>query len=39
MSPERDELPLADYDQLPAGCREHRIRALDARQPQQILDY
>ena len=33
------DLPLPDYDQLPAGAVEHRIRSLDADGVQQLLDH
>ena len=34
-----DELPLPDYDHLPIGSLEGRIRSLDADALQQLLDY
>jgi len=34
-----DELPLPDYDHLPIGSLEGRIRSLDADGLQALLDY
>ena len=34
-----DELPLPDYDHLPVGSLESRIRSLDADALQSLLDY
>lgn len=36
---DRRELPLADYDHLPEGSLQHRIRSLEAEELQQLLDY
>jgi hypothetical protein len=33
------QLPLPDYDHLPVGSLEGRIRSLDAQQLQQLLTY
>ncbi|MEV0085456.1 hypothetical protein [Saccharopolyspora sp. NPDC050642] len=33
------ELPLIDYDNVPVGSLQHRIRSLDGEQIQQLLDY
>ena len=38
-SPQRDELPLPDYDHLPLGSLEGRIRSLDADGLSTLLDY
>ncbi|MGD9482695.1 hypothetical protein WDH52_05445 [Streptomyces sp. TRM70308] len=38
-TPRHDELPLADYDHLPAGSLEHRIRSLTAGQVEELLAY
>lgn len=38
-APSPDELPLDDYDQLPIGSLEGRIRSLDAEQLQVLLAY
>ena len=35
----RDELPLPDYDHLPSGSLEGRIRSLDADALTTLLDY
>jgi hypothetical protein len=32
-------LPLPDYDQLPAGTVEHRIRSLGSDEVRQLLEY
>jgi hypothetical protein len=37
--PNRKQLPLPDYDQLPVGGLTHRIRSLTAGQVKQLLDY
>jgi hypothetical protein len=37
--PSRTELPLPDYDHLPAGSLAHRIRALDADGLATLLSY
>ncbi|UNZ20756.1 hypothetical protein [Streptomyces sp. 891-h] len=34
-----DALPLPDYDQLPAGSVEHRIRPLRSGEVRQLLEY
>ena len=34
-----DQLPLPDYDHLPVGSLEGRIRSLDADQLEQLLAY
>lgn len=39
QSPQHDELPLANYDQLPVGTVEHRIRSLDADELETLLAY
>jgi hypothetical protein len=39
QSPQHDELPLANYDQLPVGTVEHRIRSLDAEELETLLAY
>jgi hypothetical protein len=36
---QRVELPLPDYDHLPTGSLGQRIRALDAAQLEQLIDY
>ena len=38
-APARDELPLPDYDHLPIGSLEGRIRSLDADALQSLLGY
>ncbi|MFE2429346.1 ChaB family protein [Streptomyces sp. NPDC059373] len=38
-SPRHDELPLADYDHLPIGSLEHRIRSLHASELKTLLAY
>ncbi|WP_458111786.1 hypothetical protein M1D88_16160 [Arthrobacter sp. R1-13] len=38
-SPERDQLPLPDYDHIPLGTLPSRIHALDAAGIEAILDY
>lgn len=38
-SPERAELPLPDYDHLPVGTLQHRIRSLTLEQVRQLTDY
>lgn len=37
--PQRDQLPIPDYDHLPIGSLQHRIRALDVEQLNQLADY
>src|SRR4051812_11162523 len=37
--PSHDALPLPDYDHLPAGALEHRIRTLDLASLEQLLAY
>lgn len=37
--PSHDALPLPDYDHLPQGALESRIRSLDADALQTLLDY
>lgn len=39
MNDDRRELPLEDYDHLPEGSLQHRIRSLRAAELQQLLDY
>ncbi|WP_175409634.1 hypothetical protein [Streptomyces sp. TRM64462] len=36
---ERGDLPLPDYDHLPAGALEHRIRSLRAEELDRLLHY
>jgi hypothetical protein len=36
---DRTELPVPDYDHLPVGSLEHRIRALDVDGLTTLLDY
>jgi hypothetical protein len=38
-SPSSAELPLPDYDHLPTGSLQHRIRTLTREQLQAIADY
>ncbi|MDN3292853.1 hypothetical protein QWM81_02085 [Streptomyces ficellus] len=38
-TPDRGELPLPDYDQLPVGTLEHRIRSLGTEELNQLLHY
>jgi hypothetical protein len=38
-TPDRDKLALPDYDQLPIGSLEARIRTLDVGGVRQLLDY
>jgi hypothetical protein len=38
-SPSHDELPLPDYDHLPLGSVQHRIRTLDTDQLQSVRAY
>jgi len=38
-SPHHDELPLPDYDHLPIGSLEGRIRSLDADGLEALLEY
>src|SRR5215212_1091245 len=35
----QDDLPLADYDQLPLGDLQHRVRSLDDGQLRALLDH
>jgi hypothetical protein len=35
----RDDLPLSDYDQLPMGSLESRIRSLTSDQVEKLLDH
>ena len=37
--PNREDLPLPDYDQLPLGSLEHRVRTLDAAGVTTLCDY
>lgn len=36
---DRGELALPDYDQLPTGSLQHRVRSLTLDQVEQLLDY
>jgi hypothetical protein len=38
-APARDELPLPDYDHVPLGSLEARIRSLDAESLEKLLAY
>ncbi|OII69780.1 MULTISPECIES: hypothetical protein [unclassified Streptomyces] len=38
-TPDRGDLPLPDYDQLPAGSLEHRIRSLRPDEVARLLKY
>jgi hypothetical protein len=38
-APHHDELPLPDYDHLPLGSLQGRIRSLDADGLEQLLSY
>jgi hypothetical protein len=38
-TPRHDELPLPDYDHLPTGSLEGRIRSLDAPALEQLVAY
>jgi hypothetical protein len=38
-TPHHDELPLPDYDHLPTGSLEGRLRSLDADALEQLLVY
>lgn len=38
-TPHHDQLPLPDYDHLPVGSLEGRIRSLDADGLEQLLTY
>ncbi len=38
-SPSRDDLPLPDYDHLPVGSLESRIRSLDSAGVTTLLEY
>lgn len=35
----REELPLPDYDELPLGTLQHRVRSLDEPQLRQLMSY
>lgn len=37
--PHRDQLPLPDYDHLPVGSLEGRVRSLDSEQLADLLAY
>lgn len=37
--PSHDELPIADYDHVPSGALEHRIRSLSGEQLETLLRY
>jgi hypothetical protein len=37
--PERAELPIPEYDHLPIGSLQHRIRGLDETQLDRLADY
>ena len=37
--PAHDDLPLPDYDHLPVGALQHRIRTLDTAALEQLLAY
>ena len=37
--PSRDDLPLPDYDHLPTGSLQSRIRSLDSEGVRQLLAY
>ena len=37
--PHHDQLPLPEYDHLPLGSLESRVRGLDADQVEQLLAY
>ncbi|MEU3147161.1 MULTISPECIES: hypothetical protein [unclassified Streptomyces] len=37
--PARETLPLPDYDHLPIGGLESRVRALSADEVEEVLDY
>ncbi|RCW44689.1 hypothetical protein DFQ14_104280 [Halopolyspora algeriensis] len=34
-----EDLPLPDYDHLPIGSLQHRIRSLNAGELQRVIDY
>ena len=38
-SPQHDELPLANYDQLPLHSLQHRIRSLEPDEVETLLAY
>ncbi|WP_277207946.1 hypothetical protein [Isoptericola croceus] len=38
-APDRDDLPLPDYDHLPVGTLAHRVRQLDADGLEKVLAY
>ena len=38
-APDHDELPLPDYEQLPLGSLQARIRSLDATGVQALMSY
>ncbi|GAB2576602.1 hypothetical protein GCM10027168_06890 [Streptomyces capparidis] len=35
----REQLPIPDYDHLPLGSLQHRIRSLDQQDLKRVLDY
>ncbi|MGW0842405.1 hypothetical protein ACWD26_19950 [Streptomyces sp. NPDC002787] len=39
MADQRDTLPLPDYDHLPLGGLESRVRALSAKEVEKVLAY
>ncbi|MEV0362344.1 hypothetical protein [Nocardia fusca] len=39
MSASEEKLPLPDYDQLPIGSIEHRIRSLELDQVRRLLEH
>ncbi|MBI9114295.1 hypothetical protein [Sanguibacter suaedae] len=39
QTPDRDALPVPDYDHLPTGSLAHRIRSLDASEIGALLAY
>jgi hypothetical protein len=39
MADDRDNLPLPDYDHLPLGSLESRVRSLTAEQVEELLAY
>ncbi|GAA1976526.1 hypothetical protein GCM10009718_10960 [Isoptericola halotolerans] len=38
-APDRDDLPLPDYDHLPVGTLAHRVRQLDADGLEKVIAY
>lgn len=36
---DEEHLPIEDYDHLPEGSLQHKIRSLTAEELQQVLDY